>query len=79
MDVRNVTIFCESTVLKLSFSNCKLCLTLSYFYFNVIFLLLYLGKSSDMRHDILWCGAHAHIVTLPVFLRNILDFLTFLS
>ena len=24
-----------------------------------------------------WVGAHAHVVTLPVFIGNILDFLTF--
>ena len=49
MTVLNVTIFCESTVLKFSFSDCKLCLTLSYFYFYEIFFLQQHGKSSDMR------------------------------
>ena len=37
MTVLNVTIFCESTVLKISFSDCKLCLTLSYFTYMSFF------------------------------------------
>ena len=39
MTVLNVTIFYVSTVLKVSFSECDLCLALSYSYLYVIFFL----------------------------------------
>ena len=36
------------------------------------------GEFSLGLVDLLYrCGAHAHVVTVPVFIGNILDFLTF--